>query len=186
MEITKKIFWAEAMKGGSVIGLVVAALQLTRSSLGLGVWMSAVSLAIFVLLLYGFTRKIAGRASAQEGFPYGRCMGFVLAMMLFTGVITGFASALMNNFLLRDAVTQAVDSQMLIFQDVLPQEQFDMVYYSTYSAMFNPLVLVLAGVISYCIQGGVIGLFTSALAQRKPDLFAGAESESNNDASDVE
>lgn len=30
MEITKKIFWTEAMKGGTVMGLVAAALQLTQ------------------------------------------------------------------------------------------------------------------------------------------------------------
>lgn len=180
MEITKKIFWTEAMKGGSVIGLAVAALQLTRTSLGLGMWMSAVSLAVFALLLYGFTRKIAGMAPAREGFPYGKCMGFVLAMMLFTGVIVGFATALMNNLLLREEVTQVVDSEMLLFQDMLPQAQFDSLYDTTYSAMFNPLVLVLAGVISYCVQGGVIGLFTSALAQRNPDIFADSGSENND------
>lgn len=186
MEITRKIFWTAAMKGGSVIGLAVAALQLTRISLGLGVWMNALSLAVFALLLYGFTRKIAASASAPEGFPYGRCMGFVLAMMLFTGVIVGFANALMNNFLLREEVARLVDAQMLPFQDMLPQAQFDAVYDTTYAAMFNPLALVLSGIFVYCIQGGVIGLFTSALAQRKPDMFAGVGNGNEDSRTDGE
>lgn len=186
MEITRKIFWTAAMKGGSVIGLAVSALQLTRISLGLGIWMNAVSLAVFALLLYGFTRRIAGAASEAEGFPYARCMGFVLAMMLFTGVIVGFANALMNNFLLREEVARLVDTQMLPLQDMLPQAQFDAVYDTTYSAMFNPLALVLSGVFVYCIQGGVIGLFTSALAQRKPDIFAGRDDRNGESRTDGE
>ena len=138
MEITKKIFWTEAMKGGTVMGLVAAALQLTRVSLALGGWMSILSLVLFILLTYGFTRRIAGMADAREGFPYGRCMGFVLAMMLFTGVIFGFASALINNFLIKETVTEAIDLQMATMQDLLPQAQFDTVYDALYSAMFNP------------------------------------------------
>lgn len=175
MEITKKIFWTEAMKGGTVIGLVAAALQLTRASFGLGTWMSIVSLAVFILLTYGFTRRTAGMADARDGFPYPRCMGFVLAMMLFTGVIFGFAAALINNFLIPDAIAEAIDSQMASMQNLLPEAQFDAVYDATYSAMFNPLVLVVCYVIGYLVQGGVIGLFTSALAQRQPAPFSGSD-----------
>lgn len=180
MEITKKIFWTEAMKGGTVMGLVEAALQLTRVSLALGGWMSILSLVLFILLTYGFTRRIAGMADAREGFSYGRCMGFVLAMMLFTGVIFGFASALINNFLIKEAVTEAIDLQMATMQDLLPQAQFDMVYDALYSAMFNPLVLVICYVIGYFIQGGIIGLFTSAMAQRQPDPLAGNDDRDDN------
>ena len=180
MEITKKIFWTEAMKGGTVMGLVAAALQLTRVSLALGGWMSILSLVLFILLTYGFTRRIAGMADAREGFSYGRCMGFVLAMMLFTGVIFGFASALINNFLIKEAVTEAIDLQMATMQDLLPQAQFDMVYDALYSAMFNPLVHVICYVIGYFIQGGNIGLFTSAMAQRQPDPLAGNDDRDDN------
>ena len=62
MEITKKIFWSEAMKGGSIIGLVTAAFQLTRTVIEQAAWLNIVSLVVFVFLIYGFTRKIAGMA----------------------------------------------------------------------------------------------------------------------------
>lgn len=181
MEISKKLFWTEAMKGGSVIGLATAAFQL-RQVLQSGAWLSFVSLALFVVLLFLFTRRMAGFADPKYGFSYGKCMSFVLAMMIFTGVIVGFAVFLINNFLIKEQVTEMVDLQMAAIQDLIPQQQFDYLYDATYSAMFNPLVLVIVSVISYCIQGGVVGLFTSAVTQVKPDPFAGDDSNSQSDS----
>ena len=172
MEITKKIFWSEAMKGGSIIGLVTAAFQLTRTVIEQAAWLNIVSLVVFVFLIYGFTRKIAGMADTIEGFTYGRCMGFVFAMMLFTGIIMGFATFLINNFIIKDTVIEMVDLQMNAMRGLLTTEQFNYTYDATYSAVFNPLVLIIIGIIGYCIQGGIAGLFTSALAQRKADPFA--------------
>ena len=175
MEITKKMFWTEAMKGGSIIGLVTASLQLVRLSFAAPrSWIEWVSILVFALLLYGFTRRMAGRASARDGFPYNRCMGFVMAMMLFTGVIMGGATALMYNFLVRDAVVMSIDTIMGEMRGLRTQDQLDTTYDSLYRAMFNPLLLVVAGVITYLVQGGLIGLFTSAVAQRKPEPFAPA------------
>lgn len=182
MEISKKLFWTEAMKGGSVIGLVVAAFQLLNQRFEVGAWLSMVSLAVFVFLLVVFTRRMASYAGPREGFTYGRCMSFVLAMMLFTGVIVGFAVCLINNFLLKEQVTELVDMQMAALQDMLPQQQFDALYEATYSAMFNPLVLVVVSVVSYCIQGGVIGLFTSVMTQVKPDPFADDNTDTQSDS----
>ena len=63
MEITKKMFWTEAMMGGSIIGLVTASLQLVRLSFAAPrSWIEWVSILVFALLLYGFTRRMAGRA----------------------------------------------------------------------------------------------------------------------------
>ena len=172
MDISRRMFWTEAMKGGSVIGLVVAAFQLLNQRFEVGAWLSMVSLAVFVFLLVVFTRRMASYADPQEGFPYGRCMSFVLAMMIFTGIIVGLAVCLINNFMIKDQVTELVDIQMATVQDLLPQQQFDSLYSATYAAMFNPLVLILVSVFTYCLQGGVIGLFTSAMTQVRPDPFA--------------
>lgn len=164
------------MKGGSIIGLVTASLQLVRLSFAVPrSWIEWVSILIFALLLYGFTRRLAGRAAARDGFPYSRCMGFVMTMMLFTGVIMGVATALMYNFLIPDQVVMSIDGIMGEMRGMLSQDQFDTTYDSLYRAMFNPLLLVVAGVITYVVQGGLIGLFPCALAQRKPEPFASAE-----------
>lgn len=166
------------MKGGSVIGLVVAALQLLKSASGY-LWLNWLSLIVFIFLVYGFTRRIANKSRAEDGFPYGRCMGFVVSMMLFTGVIVGFVTCLVNNFMIRDAVEEMVNASMVVVQDMLTTEQFDSMYDTMYSAMFNPLSLVLAGVVGYVVQGAIVGLFVCAQAQRKPDPFAGRNSGGN-------
>lgn len=177
MEITRKIFWTEAMKGGTIIGLAVTAFKLAQSSLGLGLWIGMVSLAVFILLLYGFTKKIATMASAEDGFPFNRCMGFVLAMMIFVGVIQGVYQTIMNTLVDTEIVVSAIDSSMAMLQDVYTPAQFDVMYDTTYKMMFNPLAQVFVGVFAYFIQGGIAGLFVSVFAQRKPNIFA----TSNND-----
>lgn len=186
MEITKKAFWTEAMKGGTIIGLAVVAFEMLLFSSGAGRWLYFVELAVFVLLIYGFTKRIAVRSEPVEGFPYSRCMGFVIAMMLFAGVISGIYVSVMNNFFNAAGVVELVDAIMLPFQDAFTQEQFDVMYDMMYSSYRNPLILVIASSIAYVIQGGIIGLFTSALAQRKPDMFAASHEEDNVKSGDGE
>lgn len=181
MEITKKVFWTEAMKGGTIIGLAVVAFEVLLFSSGVGRWLYYVELAVFALLLYAFTRRMAAKTEPIEGFQYSRCMGFVIAMMIFTGVIGGVYMSVMNNFVNTSGVSELVDVLMLPLQDTLPQTQFDAMYETMYASYRNPLILVFASVMAYVIQGGIIGLFTSALAQRKPDIFGSrANSEDNN------
>lgn len=172
MEITRKAFWTEAMKGGTIIGLVIVAFELLLFSAGTGRWLYFVELVAFAMLLYAFTRKISAKPSARDGFPYSRCIGFVMAMMLFTGVVSGVYLSVMNNFVNPEGVVAIVDAVMVSFQDAFPQEQFDALYDMMYASYRNPLYLVIASVIAYVVQGGIIGLFTSALAQRKPNPFA--------------
>lgn len=171
MEITKKIFWTEAMKGGTIIGLTTVAFAILQYAVQLQ-WINFVQLVVFGLLLLGFTRRIAKMADVREGFPYGRCMGFVIAMMLFVGVINGVYLSVMFNFVTPETVVEVVDSVMVGFQDVIPSDNFDSMYDSFYSIYRSPITLVIASIIAYVIQGGVFGLFTSVFAQRKPNIFA--------------
>ncbi len=160
------------MKGGTVIGLAVAAFNVLQFSTGGRPWISVAALVVFVLLLYGFVRRMAGIAAPEEGFPFGRCMGFVMAMMLFTGVISGIEQTIVNRTVAgRENITGMIDETMSILGGIYTPEQMDAMYESLYSLMMNPMMQVFAGIISWVIYGGIVGLFVSAIAQRRPQLF---------------
>jgi hypothetical protein len=178
MEITRKIFWREALKGGTIIGLVSIAFALLKYALTpveaqfwikLIVW---VDFLVFIALIYAFTRKISRSADRAQGFSYNRCVGFVVAMMLFHGFLFGVYLAIFNNFIDPESVKTAIDAAAVGMQDILQGEQFD-AYYSTMKwAMFNPLMLVFSHILSAVIGGLIVGLFVSAITKRNPDIFA--------------
>lgn len=183
MESNRKISWQHAAKAGTIIGLVGVGFSLLGYAVGLaeaGFWnsfLNIVHIVVFAMLLYGFTKKRAAVAAPVEGFTYGRCIVFVITSMLFTGLIEGVYEAVFNNFIRPDLTLAYIDEYMLLFQDMIPDEMFDTLYGSMKSALFNPLLLAIAGIINAIIKGVLIGLITSAFAKRDPDIFADSRTE---------
>jgi hypothetical protein len=188
MNITKKIFWREAVKGGTITGLLSIAfsiLQYALRSVEDKLWISLVwwaGLIAFIALVYAFTRKISRSADRAQGFTYNRCVGFVLAMMLFYGFLTGVYSAIFNNFVDPEGVMRAIDLSVVNMQDILTGEDFDTYYSAMKAVMFNPVAVVLTSILGSVVKGLIVGLVTSAFAKRDPDIFAAPapETEENN------
>lgn len=178
MEITKKIFWREAMKGGTIIGLATVGIDLMRHFIDRdehrfwSVLLSIVGVAVFVMLIYAFTKKISSQADPALGFPYAKCIGFTVCMMLFVGFLQGVYGYFMNNFIDPESAREAIDSTMIFYQDILPESQFDMMYSMMEKGMFGALYQIFGGILGYVMYGTIIGLITSAFAKKNPDIFA--------------
>lgn len=177
MNERRKNFWIEALKGGTLIGLVMVAfsivLQFTGESTTLASVLNVASTVVTILLAFGLTRKFATQHSAEEGFSFGRAVGFVVAMMLFVGVISGVYSAVMANFFIREEVLASVDLIMADMQDLLPAEEFNSTYQLMRASVINPFILTLSSVISNAFLGLLVGLCVGVLTRRQPDIFAG-------------
>lgn len=177
MEINSKIFWRSAVKGGTIIGLVSVGFALLKYAISfaeVSFWSGfagLISFVVFVMLIYGFTRKMSAMADPETGFSFGRCISFVAAMMLFTGIIEGVYYSIFNNFIAPESVMAAIDVTMLNFQDLVPDGQFDAMYDMMGRWMLNPIYLVFAYILTNLLQGVFFGLFTSAFAQRKPNIW---------------
>lgn len=171
----KKQFWIEALKGGTIIGLVSVALalvtQYTENATIVGV-LNFLSTVVTIMLAFGYTRKFAAGHSKQEGFSYGRGVGFVVAMMLFVGVISGVYSAVMANFFIKEELLEVVNTAMAQMQDMIPAESFDSTYSLMRNSVTNPLMLTISSVLSNAFFGLLVGLCASALTRRQPDIFA--------------
>lgn len=176
----RKLFWFEALKGGTMIGLVRSAFALLQQALidgektKLASIVGIISFVALVLLVYAFCRKVASYANPAQGFSYGKGMSFVFAMMLFTGVITGLYSAIVNNFFMTDQIYDQINEMMVVYESMLPAEQVDTFYDTMVASMMNPITLILSNTFANLLVGGFVGIFVCSLTIRRPDIFADA------------
>lgn len=176
----RKLFWFEALKGGTMIGLVRSAFALLQQALidgektKLASIVGIISFVALVLLVYAFCRKVASYAAPAQGFSYGKGMSFVFAMMLFTGVITGLYSAIVNNFFMTDQIYDQINEMMVVYESMLPAEQVDTFYDTMVASMMNPFTLILSNTFANLLVGGFVGIFVCSLTIRRPDIFADA------------
>lgn len=176
MNENKKNFWSEALKGGTIIGLVSVAFALLshtfKEQTTLAQVVDIASTVIGILLAAGFLRKFAAGHTKQCGFSYGRGVGFVVAMMIFAGVLTGVYSAVMANFFIREELLQVVEQSMAQMQDMIPADSFEQTYSMMQKSVTSPLILTLSSVVSNAFYGLLCGLILSLITRRQPDIFA--------------
>lgn len=181
--MNKKQFWSEALVAGTIMGLVSVAFALAQqATAGVGeeptFWaklLSYGSVVVNVLLAFGFTRKYSHLVPVEVGFSVGRALKFVLASMLFVGVIQGVYSAVMANFFIKEELLAMVDEAMVQMQDMLPADQFEATYQSARSAATSPLILTVSSILSNLFTGLLIGIPVGLLVRRQPDIFANPE-----------
>lgn len=163
-----------------MIGLVRSAFALLQQSLidgektKLASIVGIISFVALVLLVYAFCRKVASYANPAQGFSYGKGMSFVFAMMLFTGIITGLYSAIVNNFFMTDQIYDQINEMMVVYESMLPAEQVDTFYDTMVASMMNPFTLILSNTFANLLVGGFVGIFVCSLTIRRPDIFADA------------
>lgn len=177
---TKKTFWSDAARYGGILGLVVAAAALISAYTTPGKFIiPVVELAAFAWLMYRFLRA-RGAKFGTAGFSYGQCISFVLAMMLFTGIISGATNFIINTYLRPDLMEEALELAMQMNPQLynVPGMEDSMALMGT--LMKNPLFQLFGGIFGMIFYGGIIGLIVSAFAKRERGIFA----DTNSDVSD--
>ncbi len=184
MNESRKNFWFEALKGGTLVGIVMVAFELLAHGVGERTTLVSIlgfaSTVVTILLVFGLMRKFASQHSAANGFTYGRGVGFVVAMMIFAGIIAGVYTSVMANFFIREELLASVDMMMVDMQDLLPAEEFESTYQMMRASVVNPLMLTFSSVLSNVFFGLLMGLCLSLLTRRQPDIFAPEENSNNN------
>lgn len=184
MNERKKIFWTEALKGGTIIGLVSVAFSLAIQASGevttLTKILNVASTVVGILIALGFTRRLSMQSDPREGFSMGRAVGFVVAMMAIAGVLTGIYSAVMANFFIHDDLMKTVDEMMAAMQDTIPADSFEQTYNLMRSSFTNPLLLTISSVISNALFGVLYGVCVGFITRRQPNIFAPVEEENDN------
>lgn len=184
MNERKKIFWTEALKGGTIIGLVSVAFSLAMQASGevttLTKILNVASTVAMVFLAFGYTRRLAMQSDPREGFSMGRAVGFVVVMMAIAGVLTGIYTAVMANFFIHDELMQTVDEIMAGVQDTIPADSFEQTYNLMRKGMTSPLLLTISSVVSNALLGVLCGVCVGFVTRRQPNIFAPVEENNNS------
>jgi hypothetical protein len=190
--MTTKEFWRSASNRGFIGGAALFAANL----IGWGLKLEAGNSWLYELLIFCVlcpliivTGRRNARAAGAAGYSYGQAIGYVLAVMLFAGVVYGVGRYLMTNFIAEAYYTELylgqVDAALAVYQsNPMYDSMLDM--RDIMVAMNrNPFFLIFSSVIELLFKGGFLGLVACAFVVRKPDIFAAAEgvpAEATNEA----
>lgn len=185
MKITKKIFWNEALKGGVIIGLVWVVFNIISmlvTGRALGIIINILEFLGISTLIYIFTKKVSKMADEQDGFPYPRCVAFVVSMMLFAGTIMGMYVTIKFNFINNETITESINAAIARVQNMNMYADINMDAYSRMmrAAFTSPFIHIPIQIISCIVMGIIPGLITSAFAKKDPDVFAREDDEDDD------
>lgn len=171
METTlNKTAWREAATGGLWLGVVFCGLlglgYLWRENAGLALLASMLQFAVLFVLPFLYTRKLAG-FYGTAGFTYTQGLSFIIRLMLFAGVITGLGQFILQNYVDPEYYREVTEKSAVIWK--FSSEQLE----AMLVAMRNPLLMILGGIFSMVLYGGLMGLFVAVFTKRQPDPFGG-------------
>ena len=171
-------FWREASQGGAVIGLVGIAFSavslLFPKTAGI---LGFVNMAVVIYLLFWFTRRRALQFQ-QKGFSYGQALGFIVAMGIFVGIITGAYQVVASNWLFTAQYEQMYEQMLSAFAQAGIKGDEVELFASMYRSMiFSPMPALLWSIFGSVVGNGLYGLFVAIAAKREPELFDEADEE---------
>ena len=180
--MTTKQFWQSASNRGLIGGAALFVMNLIGWGLKLetgGTWLYELLLFIVICPLIIYTARKNAKLSGAEGYPYGRAVGFVFAMMLFAGIVYGVGRYLMVNFIAPEYYealnAKSMDAVLQVYYNTPMYDQLLSMRETALGWMRNPLYLIFSEVFNLAIKGGFLGLILCAFLQKKPDLFAAAQ-----------
>ena len=160
-------FWNEAAR----YGVIMALLAIVFDTVGLytqHALVSLVSLILFVLLLTMFMKMRVARYGA-DGYSYGQCLGFMVAVMLCAGFIEGAYMSAAANWLFAAKYDALMSQQVAILENTGFYTTDQLVMVTRW--LRSPLVLIFSSMIGSAIKGAFFGLFIAAFTRREPQIF---------------
>ncbi len=139
-------------------GVIIAALSVAVSCLKVlfepgHIVFSLAELAAIVFCLYKFGGRQAMLSDSVHGYSFGQNMGFILAVMLFSGFVYGVCEFLQPHFI----VSTMADK---VAGDATANDP---------EAAITALARLLFGILRQVLYGGIVGLFVTPFVTRRPE-----------------
>lgn len=173
----KTNFWNDAAR----YGVIMALLAIVFDTLGFytqHALVSLVSLLLFILLLTRFMKLRVAQYGAN-GYGYGKCLGFMVGVMLCSGFIEGAYMSAAANWLF------AAKYEAMMSQQIGALESTGL-YTSDQLALMaqwlrSPMWLIFGSMCGSAIKGGFFGLFIAAYTRREPQPFTPAADDTSRE-----
>ena len=192
-------FWNDALRSGAILGLVMGLSRVFESYMlyisdmkGVNTllvieWLAAA--AVFVYLLYRFSKQRSMRFSEREGYSYGQALSYLLMESILTGVIVGVAEFCFNQIVGYDAIIAGYISLIdeygeMVASAGVPASSMQVLEQLkvTMRDAQEPTILnnVFSALNLYFMTGGILALLISAFVKREANPFA-EDKQSEND-----
>lgn len=178
--MTKKQFWRNASNMGFVGGMALVGVNIVGWALRLETihagWPYELLLFAAICPLILVTGRRNAALAGAEGYPFGRAMGYVFALMMFAGIVYGAGRFLLVNFIARDFYdafnATSIEAAMQLYRGTPLESQAEAMRGQMVRMLANPFVIIVSSVVSFVFKGGFLGLILAPIFTRKPDMFA--------------
>jgi peptidoglycan biosynthesis protein MviN/MurJ (putative lipid II flippase) len=170
----KNKFWNEASRGGAILGLTAMAFALLGMVLpqSVGFVLNLASFVVTLYLLFYFTKRRADQFP-KEGYSYAQCLGFIVAMGIFAGIIAGAYQIVASNFLFPEKYEEMYNTIIATYAQMgtFDNNMMDMMKTLMRSYLFSPIPVLITQVLASIFTYGFYGLFVALGTKREADIF---------------
>ena len=180
----KNKFWNEASRGGAILGLTAMAFGLLAMVLpqSIGFVLNVASFVVTLYLLFYFTKRRADQFP-KEGYSYAQCLGFIVAMGIFAGIIAGAYQIVASNFLFPEKYEEVYNTAIAAYAQMgaFDNNMMDMMKTMMRSYIFSPIPVLITQVLASIFTFGFYGLFIAMGTKRDADIFDNTTSEDDDE-----
>ena len=170
----KNKFWNEASRGGAILGLTAMAFALLGMVLpqSVGFVLNLASFVVTLYLLFYFTKRRADQFP-KDGYSYAQCLGFIVAMGIFAGIIAGAYQIVASNFLFPEKYEEMYNTIIATYAQMgtFDNNMMDMMKTLMRSYLFSPIPVLITQVLASIFTYGFYGLFVALGTKREADIF---------------
>ena len=170
----KNKFWNEASRGGAILGLVTMAFALLGMVLpqSIGFVLNVASFVVTLYLLFYFTKRRADQFP-KDGYSYAQCLGFIVAMGIFAGIIAGAYQIVASNFLFPEKYEEMYNTIIATYAQIgtFDNNMMDTLKTLMRSYLFSPIPVLITQVLASIFTYGFYGLFVALGTKREADIF---------------
>ncbi len=170
----KNKFWNEASRGGAILGLVTMAFALLGMVLpqSIGFVLNLASFVVTLYLLFYFTKRRADQFP-KGGYSYAQCLGFIVAMGIFAGIIAGAYQIVASNFLFPEKYEEMYNTIIATYAQMgtFDNNMMDTMKTLMRSYLFSPIPVLITQVLASIFTYGFYGLFVALGTKREADIF---------------
>lgn len=177
-----KNLWNDAAKYGAIMALAAILFNVAAIYVQSG-WLTLLSLAVFITLLFLFTRRRAALyGGGPRGYSYGQCLKFIFCMMLFAGILEGAYQIAATHWLFAARYEEMLDTSFstIASMGIYADDQLEMAVGMARKLMYSPIWLIISSVIGSVIKGVFFGLLVAAFVKRDPDVFADGDNDADH------
>lgn len=176
----KAVYRQELFAGALIMGLMYSLAQIIVYTFNIKGgdynWIFFVyGIAVIATVQTLFGRKVASARPANRGFSYGSSLGFMVLMSMLSGVIVGIVGYLIMNVIdpaYGESIYRQAYEQAAAMMPNATEEQLDAGMAMSRFMSGTIWGLIMSNVFGMLLNGGFVGLITSAFVKRNADFFA--------------